>query len=280
MRERSLLSLGPHEFHRIAYTEWGDADNPRTLLCVHGLTGNGRYFDTLARALERDYRVVCPDVVGRGRSEWLSVKGDYGYPVYCSDMAALIARLDVEQVDWLGTSMGGLIGMVLAARPGAPIRKLVLNDVGPFIAKAALERIAAYVGKQPSFETWEQAERYMRETYASFGELSDSQWRHLTRFNMRQRPEGGYTLAYDPGIAEPFAAALEDVDLWPVWDAVHAPVLLLRGADSDVLLRETAEEMCRRGPATRLVEFAGVGHAPALMDGEQIERVRHWLAAD
>jgi pimeloyl-ACP methyl ester carboxylesterase len=277
MRADHFLGLGPHGFHRVHYTEWGDPANDRVLVCVHGLTRTGRDFDFLAAALAADYRVICPDVVGRGQSEWLTHKADYGYPLYMSDMTALLARSGVEQVDWLGTSMGGLIGMFLAAQPGNPIRKLIMNDVGPFIFKAGLERIAEYVGKPVQFSNLKEMERYLRVIAAPFGPLSDAQWHHLTLHSARQLPSGEYTFAYDPGIAEPFKNTPQDVDLWSVWDAVRCPVLVLRGAESDVLAHTDAEAMQARGPKAELIEFAGIGHAPALMTAEQIAVVRNWL---
>lgn len=278
MRERSFLSLGPNGFHRVVYREWGDAENEQTLICVHGLTRNGRDFDTLAAALSKDYRVVCPDVAGRGRSEWLPVKADYGYPLYCADMAALMAHLRVESVDWLGTSMGGLIGMLLAASPGTPLRRLIMNDIGALIPKAALERIASYVGGDPRFGSMAELDAYIREIYAPFGQLTEAQWHGLVESSARTTPEGTIGLSYDPGIAEPFREGpLEDVDLWQAWDSVHCPVLVLRGADSDVLLADTAKEMQQRGPKAELVELPNVGHAPMLMSDDQIGTVRKWL---
>jgi pimeloyl-ACP methyl ester carboxylesterase len=281
MREGSFLSLGPNGFHRVVYSDWGDVQNQRVLVCVHGLTRNGRDFDTLANALSEDYRVVCPDVAGRGRSEWLPVKQDYGYPVYCADMAALIAHLRAESVDWLGTSMGGVIGMLLAATPGTPLRRLVINDIGPLIPKAALERIASYVGTDPRFDNMSALDAYIREIYAPFGPLTDAQWRGLVESSARTTADGDIGLSYDPGIAEPLRAApLEDIDLWTVWDAVQCPVLLLRGQKSDVLPAETAEEMQRRGPKTTFVELPEIGHAPALMANDQIGTIRDWLLSD
>ncbi|MFO1350862.1 MAG: alpha/beta hydrolase [Gammaproteobacteria bacterium] len=280
MKVRRLLGLGPHGFHRLCYCEWGDPANDRVLICVHGLTRNARDFDFLAEALENDYRVLCPDIVGRGRSDWLSHPADYGYPLYLSDMAALIARSGAAEVDWVGTSMGGLIGMLLAAQPNSPIRRLVLNDVGPFLPKAALERIGAYLGKPVSFQKLEEMEAYLRVIAAPFGPLTDAQWRHLTQPSAKPLASGGYGFAYDPAIAAPFRGQpLADVDLWPVWAQLRCPVLVLRGAESDLLLRADAEAMTTRGPRARLVEFAGVGHAPMLMAADQIAVVRDWLCA-
>lgn len=280
MRENSFAALGPHGFHRIAYTEWGDPANSRVLICVHGLTRNGRDFDHLAAALAEDWRVVCPDIAGRGRSDWLADKDAYGYPQYCADMTALIARLGAETVAWVGTSMGGLIGMVMASMPNTPVRRLVLNDIGPFIPKVAIERLGQYVGKGPDFAGVEDAAAYFAEVYAPFGPLSPDQWRHLAEHSLRRKADGRYELRYDPAIAAPFQDGTPaDVDMWKVWDAIGCPVLALRGAESDLLTAETAAEMQTRGPRAELREFAGIGHAPALMEGDQIAAVRDWLAA-
>lgn len=281
MRERSVQCASAHGLHRMAYTEWGDPANPRVLVCVHGLTRNGRDFDFLAAALANDYRVVCPDVVGRGRSDWLKIKAGYGFPQYVADMVTLIARLDVPTVHWVGTSMGGLIGMILAALPGSPITRMVLNDVGPKITVESIHRIAEYVGAAPVFANLDVAERYIREVSAPFGPLTDAQWRHLTEHAV-SAVDGGVAMVYDPGIAETFRESpLEsDVDLWDVYDAIRCPTLVIRGADSDLLLHETALEMSQRGPKATLVEFEGIGHAPMLLDAAQIEVVSRFLLDD
>jgi pimeloyl-ACP methyl ester carboxylesterase len=223
--------------------------------------------------------VLCPDVVGRGQSDWLTHKQDYGYPQYLADMAALIARAGVEIVDWVGTSMGGLIGMMLAGQVSSPLRKLVINDVGPLVPKAALERLAAYVGKAPPARNIEAFEAYLREVFAPFGALTDEQWRHMAVTSARHNDDGTITPAYDPAIADAFGGPLQDIVLWPVWDAVCCPTLVLRGVQSDLLLHETAVEMTRRGPKAKLKELDGCGHAPALMSKEQIEVVRDFLLA-
>ena len=278
-RTESFLSLGPHEFHRVVYYEWGDPENERVLICVHGMTRNGRDFDYIADALSDHYRVVCPDLVGRGESEWLKVKEDYDYPVYCADMSALLARLGAESVDWLGTSMGGIIGVWMAAVGNTPIRKLVLNDVGPFISKAALQRIATYVGSDPRFDSMQEAEQYVRELNEQFGPLSDEQWAHQTRYYTRRTADGDIGLNYDPDIAHVLRKPLDDVDLFPIWAGVSCPTLILRGMDSDVLLPETAERMVAENPHAKLVQFPGIGHVPALMSDDQIGIVRDWLLA-
>lgn len=280
----SYLGLSASGFHKLVYREWLPEPrnhNGRTVICVHGLTRNGRDFDALAADLAvQGYRVICPDVVGRGESDRLTNPQGYGYPQYLADMAALIARLDVGAVDWVGTSMGALIGMMLAAQPQTPIRSLVLNDAGPLIPKAALERIATYVGAEPVFEDFAAAERFARTTYAGFGKLNDQEWRKLTEVTVVETGGGAYGLNYDPRIADAFKLAeLKDVILWPVWDAISCPSLVLRGAESDLLLEETAREMTERGPKADLATIPDCAHAPALMDPAQIDIIRDWLSA-
>ena len=278
MRESSFLGLTTEGFHRVAYTEWGERDDEPVVVCAHGLSRNGRDFDYLAKALQSKRRVACPDIVGRGRSDWLTDKKHYSLPTYCADMTALLARLDSEAFDFVGTSMGGLIGMILAAQPSSPIRRLVINDTGPFVPKAAPQRILAYVGTAPAFSTMTDAERYLRGVYAPFGGLTDEQWAHITRYSVRETPEGKFVLSYDPDIVVPMKSTqFQDLKLWPLWDQITCPVLVLRGEKSDVLLPETVEEMKRRGPPVEVVEFSGVGHAPTLMNREQIEVVRRFL---
>ena len=279
MRRGSYLSLSSKGFHRVAYTEWGDCDNSRVLICVHGLTRNGRDFDTLAEALAGEYRVVCPDVVGRGVSGWLADKYDYGYPQYLSDMVALMAHLDADSVHWVGTSMGGLIGMLLAAQTDSPITRMVMNDVGPLIPRAALERIVSYVGDDPHFPSMEKLDDYLREIYAPFAPFTEAQWQALVRSSARELGNGEIGLAYDPGIAAPLRTMpLEDVDMWPVWSAVQCPVLVIRGEQSDLLLAETAATMTTTGPRAKLEVLAGIGHAPTLMSDDQIALVSDWLS--
>ena len=278
VRERSVQCIGPHGFHRMAYVEWGNPANRKVLVCAHGLTRNGRDFDFLAQALADDYRVVCPDVVGRGRSDWLGVKSDYGFPVYVADMVTLLARLDADTVHWVGTSMGGIIGMLLASRPHTPISRLVLNDVGPVITAASLRRIGEYVGNAPKFASMAEAEAWIRTVSAPFGPLTDEQWQHLTRYSVRP-VEGGFAMVYDPGLGDVFRAApvVVDVDLWDVYKAIQCPTLAIRGAESDLLTPETFHRMGETGPRARLAEIPGVGHAPVLMDRAQIALVRDFL---
>jgi pimeloyl-ACP methyl ester carboxylesterase len=275
---RSMLTATPHGFFRMSYAEWAGPPSAPTVLCVRGLTRNGRDFDVLAEALARDFRVICPDILGRGKSDWLEHSEDYDYAVYIGSMAQLIARLDVPELLWVGTSMGGLMGLITAALPRAPIKRLVINDIGPLIAKEGLARIATYVGKDPSFADLTALEAYQREVAAGFGALTDAQWRHLATHAARTKPDGSLGLAYDPRIGDAFKKApLVDVDLWALWDRIACPTLVLRGAQSDLLRRSDAEAMTRRGPRASLVEFPGVGHAPALMAPEQIAAVRGFL---
>jgi pimeloyl-ACP methyl ester carboxylesterase len=279
VRTDVVLGLSSSGFHRIQYYDWGDAANPRVLICVHGLTRNGRDFDFLASLLSNDFRVICPDIVGRGKSDWLESKSDYGYPQYMADLNALIARVadDGAELFWVGTSMGGIIGILLAALPRTPIRKLVLNDVGVLVPKLALERIGEYVGKDPRFPSLAALEQHMRRICAPFGALTDDQWRELTLHGAREYPDGTWGPSYDPAIGQAFQGELKDVDLTRYWDAVRCPTLLLRGACSDVLPKETADAMTQSGPQAELVEFDAVGHAPMLMCEDQVSVVREFL---
>ena len=281
----AYLGLSPAGFHRIAYTDFrpeertAESSGP-PVICAHGLTRNSRDFDMLAARLSETRHVACPDVAGRGGSDWLPDPGLYGYPQYMADMSALIARLDTREVDWVGTSMGGLIGMMLASQTASPIRRLVLNDVGPFVPAAALERIASYLNADPTFLAEDALEVYLRHIHAPFGPLTDDQWRHLAKHSTRRRDDGMVGLAYDPGIAAVFTMGeIADVDLWPLWEKVTCPVLVLRGESSDLLTPEVAGQMVERGHDVRLVEIAGCGHAPALMAEDQIAIVRDWLNA-
>jgi pimeloyl-ACP methyl ester carboxylesterase len=264
------------------YVEWGDPRNPRVLLCVHGLSRTGRDFDRLAQVLARDYRVVCPDVAGRGRSDWLRDPSHYQISQYAADIVTPIARLDVEKVAWLGTSMGGLIGIGLAGLPDSPVNRLILNDVGPHLELAGLLRIGAYVGQPVRFESLEQATEYNRSIAAGFGMRTDAEWREITASALR--PDGdGFVLHYDPAIGVPLRALTPELVqageqmLWHLYDGIACPTLLLRGETSDLLSPDAAAQMTARGPQPRLVTIPGVGHAPMFFDPAQIEIVRAFL---
>lgn len=278
--------ISPAGLHRMAYHEWGDPANPRVLVCAHGLTRTGRDFDTVAAALCGDYRVVCPDVVGRGRSEWLADPNGYVVPQYVADMVTLIARLNVEKVDWFGTSMGGLIGMGLAGLPKSPVRKLLLNDVGPRLAPSAVERIGAYLGLPVRFKTFEEGLAYLQTISASFGRHTPDQWRELNAAILKpvQGTDGlEWGLHYDPQLAVPFrkstpeAIAAGEAALWRSFEAIEAPVLVVRGAQSDLLLRDTVAEMVARGKHVSSVEVPDVGHAPTFVDPAQIAIARQFF---
>lgn len=274
--------LGARGLHRMAYWEWGDHANPRVLVCAHGLARQARDFDTLAQAMRDDYRVVCPDVVGRGRSDWLVDPAGYQIPAYVADMVTLLARLDAQTVHWVGTSMGGLIGLGLASLSRTPIERLVLNDVGPTIQFEALTRIGNYLGQPLRWSTLDEAADYLRSISAGFGPHSHEQWLALSRPMLK--PDGdGFKLHYDPSIAQPFKAitpqlaAAGEAMTWAAYDAIRCPTLVLRGAESDLLIHATALAMTQRGPKARLHEFPGVGHAPTLVADDQIAVLRAFL---
>ena len=278
-RQQQVQCISPSGLHRMAYTEWGDARNPRVLVCVHGLTRNGRDFDALARAMSAHYRVICPDVVGRGQSSHLRDPAGYQIPQYVSDMVTLIARLGVERVDWVGISMGGLIGMALASLDGSPVGRLLLSDVGPVIKVDALQRLSDYVGADPVWSSFDEALAYVRQISAPFGNLDAAQWQHLAETSVIRRADGRWAFRYDPRIAAVFNSAFvdKDVDLWPIYELIKCPALVVRGAESDLLTRETWERMGACGPRAELVEVPGVGHAPMFLNEEQISIARNFL---
>jgi pimeloyl-ACP methyl ester carboxylesterase len=280
---KTVQCLSPGGLHAMAYKEWGDPRNPDVLVCVHGVTRVSDDFDQMALALCDYYRVVCPDVVGRGRSGRLRDPKHYQLPQYVSDMVTLMARLDVERTDWFGTSMGGLIGMGFASLPGNPIRKLVLNDIGPSLNFAAISRISEYIGQEIRFATFEEAEKYIRSISAGFGPHTDEEWCKIATDVLRQDQQGQWIRHYDLNLAVPFKASTAEstrhaeTALWAAYDAISCPTLLVRGAESDLLTREVAQEMTRRGPKARLVELEGIGHAPTFMRADQIAIAKDFL---
>ncbi|KVE26168.1 alpha/beta hydrolase [Burkholderia singularis] len=284
-RERRVQCASPVGLHHVAYTEWGEPDNPRVLVCVHGLTRSGRDFDRLAAALADVYRVVCPDVVGRGRSDWLADPKLYGIPQYVADMVTLIARLDVERVDWFGTSMGGLIGLALGGLPGTPIGRMLVNDIGPHIEPPALARIGEYLGLDKRFATEQEGVDYLTSLSLPFGPLTPDEWREINRPLLKQDADGGWRTRYDPRIVEPFAAATPEANalgealLWRALEAFGGPLLVVRGAQSDLLSSETVAEMKARGREVSSVEIAQAGHAPAFVSADQIAIARRFFIA-
>jgi pimeloyl-ACP methyl ester carboxylesterase len=267
------------------YVEWGDPRNPRVLVCVHGLARTGRDFDRLARALSGRFRVVCPDVVGRGRSDWLADPAHYSIGQYAVDLVTLLARLGAPRISWLGTSMGGVVGIALAGLAGSPIERLVLNDAGPRLDPAALQRITSYVGQPVRFGTLDEAASYYRTIAPGFCLRDDDEWREVAGLVMK--PDGdGLVPAWDPAIAVPMRgltpahAEAGSAFLWRRYDAIACPTLVLRGERSDVLASEVALEMGRRGPRARVETIAGVGHAPMLFDPAQIALIGAFLSEE
>ncbi len=281
MRQGTYETRGVFGTCRLAYVEWGNNKNPNVMICVHGLTGNARDFDFLAARLSATHRVIALDIPGRGNSDWLADANFYTYETYSAIVLAFIAHLDVQNINWIGTSMGGILGMMLAATPGNRIGKMVINDVGPFLPRAALQRIALYLSMDFQFQNAKQIEQHLRRVHEPFGPLTDAQWAHLAHHSSVQDKTGNWRLKYDPAIVLPFKTlADDDISFWPVWDAITCAVLLIRGQNSDILLSATAREMLTRGPQTELVEFAKIGHAPALMDIEQIGVIEKWFNND
>jgi pimeloyl-ACP methyl ester carboxylesterase len=284
---KSVQCFSPSGLHQMAYKEWGEADNPNVLVCVHGVTRVSDDFDRLGPALSKEYRVVAPDVVGRGRSGKLRNPQLYRIPQYVSDMVTLLARVlgDGERrtVDWFGTSMGGLIGMGLASLPDSPVSALVLNDIGPTLDPAAIQRIGDYIGQEVRFPSFDAGAKFVRDVSQSFGVHSDEEWRKMAADVLREAGDGSWVRHYDMGLAQPFrsvtpeSAQADEAMLWAAYDAIRCPTLLVRGAESDLLSRETALAMTQRGPKAKLVEIPNVGHAPTFLHEEQIAIARDFL---
>jgi pimeloyl-ACP methyl ester carboxylesterase len=286
-RQEEVAALGPGGFSKVAYVEWGPPDAEQVVVCVHGLTRTGRDFDFLARRLAaRGIRVIAPDLPGRGRSEWLENPAGYHTPTYLAAMSAVIARSGAAQVDWVGTSLGGHVGMEMAALPGNPIRRLLLNDFGARVAGAALTRIAGYLRIKQRFQSVEDLEKHLRDIHETFGSLTDAHWRHIAAHSAVKTEEGDYRQHFDPAIGRNFSWPLMvDIALWNVWEKVECPVLILRGEDSDLLHASTVREMQKRGAAARqklvrAIEVRGSGHAPALMTDSQIGLIEEFLGND
>ncbi|MCJ8308890.1 MAG: alpha/beta hydrolase [Rhizobiaceae bacterium] len=275
------LGLGFHGFHRINYLEWGDAEqfkHQETLFCVHGLTRNARDFDYLAGKLCADYRIVCPDVVGRGDSDHIPEDG-YNYLQYNSDMNALISRLGVTEVNWIGTSMGGIIGMVLASVAQSPIKRLVVNDIGPEVSREAQMSIAEYIGRSDDFPSVEAVAKHLRNIYKEFAPMTDDDWMHMAHYSSRRTKTGTYRLKVDNRVGAVFRDSISyfNVDMWDTWERITCPVLVLRGKESSFLSEQTAERMLAYGPECTLIEFDDTGHTPTLRNDEQVSVVEDWL---
>lgn len=296
MKQDFFLGFSEEGFHQVAYLEWGRANSPDVpLICVHGLSRNSHDFDSLAEQLaQHQYHVYCPDVVGRGDSDWLKNPLHYTYEQYVADMTNLISHTGAHQVDWLGTSMGGLIGMFLASQPKTPIRRLILNDIGPQISVHALSRLAKYTGRDPSFKSIEEAKAYFKTIYADFGTLTEEQWQKLTEDSIYETAPGIYASKLDQGIKiaparSKFAwkllmhpiKTLEglffDVNLWDYWRKISCPVLVIHGKKSDILLPAYIEKMKSIHPDTEVLPIEDAGHAPALLDPVHQAYIIDWL---
>ena len=269
---------------KLVYHQWkSEVAEAPIALCLHGLTRNGRDFEYLAKELAQSHTVICPDLPGRGQSDWLNDTADYNYDSYLQIIVKLLEYIGAEQVDWVGTSLGGILGMRIAAEQPQRIRKMVLNDIGAVIPAEGISRINNYVGLAMQFSGRDAAEAHLREIYAGFGIADDAHWKHLLDHSFNRLSNGDYQLAYDPGILDPVRDETkklkntQDVELWPWWDAITAPVLLLRGERSDILTQAVAQEMAVRHTTTKLIEYSGIGHAPTLMEEEQIQAVCGFL---
>jgi pimeloyl-ACP methyl ester carboxylesterase len=295
MTEPSLHYVSCHDAdggHRMAYWQWGNPQSGHVVICVHGLSRQGRDFDVLAQALcakSPDIRVICPDVVGRGQSDYLKDPQGYQIPAYAADMLTLLAQIKPTTLDWVGTSMGGLIGLVLSGQPDLPlptsVRRLVLNDVGPVIEWQALQRIGEYLGHPVQFSSVQEAADFLLSISTTFGPHTPKAWLALSRHMVKPMANGSERLVlhYDPNIAVPFrtmtpeSAQQSEALLWQLYDQVTAQTLLTRGALSDLLTPETALQMTQRGPKAKLVEFAGIGHAPTFVADDQVNTVASFL---
>lgn len=280
-REKCFVGLNPQGFHRVVYYEWGDPHNDQVVLCVHGLTRNGRDFDWLAEKLAADYRVVCPDIVGRGKSDYLRDSARYNYPQYMADLTALIARLGVQKVHWVGTSMGGLIAMMLASLPQNPIKKLVLNDIGPFVPKEGLERLMKYVPKAHAFSQFEEASEFFKTTLMGYKDVSAQTWKKVVEQSITWDPVGKtWNTTYDPAVASTIdLKKVADVDFWTYWEKIACPVLAFHGDNSDILRADTVAQMAQK-PRVKTVSFPKQGHALSLATDTQIGLIQDFLQED
>lgn len=295
MRKNSFLGISEEGFHNIAYTEWGSWSELPTVLCVHGYTRNGRDFDALASFLGiKGRHIFCPDVVGRGDSSWFKQAHHYNFNQYVADMNNLIARTRAQQIDWIGTSMGGMIGMMMAALPNSPIQRLILNDIGPQIPLHGLRKLANNIGNDPEFKSVEEAKQHFKKNYTQFGILSEKQWDTFTEHSIEQHATNVFRAKIDPRIRNPKSTgqivtdffhhphkALEgilfDIDLWSIWNKIHCPVLVIHGAHSELLTPEIIKKMIRTHANTEVYTIADAGHAPALLDVTNHETIDHWL---
>jgi len=278
-RSGSVTCINSKGFHQIAYQDWGDINNEETLYCVHGLTRNSHDFDALANKLSKNHRVICPDTVGRGHSDWLPDHDDYQIQQYNMDFTVLAAHIGKEPFDFLGTSLGGMMGMVLAAMPNSPIQRLIINDIAPEVPHTAMARLGDYLHLDPYFSSLDEVEARLRETLKPFAPMKDEDWQHLARTSSRKDGKG-FRLAFDPDISNTYGRRywyMMYFNLWKYWVRIQCPVLILRGMDSDFLTESLLDRMLSKLPHADVVEFANTGHTPTLNAAEQINPIQDWL---
>lgn len=278
MKTKHILSSNNAGQHRIVYQDWGDENNPNLLICVHGLTRNSRDFDYLASELSSKYRVIAPDIVGRGQSDWLPDPSLYTLEQYINDMGILLAHLKAKQVDWLGTSLGGIIGMAIASQPASPIKRLILNDIGPVIKKEAIAYLATSLAETPHFKSLDELKGFLQQAYSAMGQLDQAHWEHMVAHDHRITSEGKITRNFDPKITQSVGTLINsDITLWDIWENIQCPVLILHGEESVILTPEICQDMLKRNPHASLKTFPGVGHTPSLIPEKQIDVVASWL---
>lgn len=275
----SVRSINPKGFHRIAYHSWGAESEARAAICVHGLTRHGGDFDPLAQVLARRQRVICPDLVGRGASDWLPDASDYHVPQYNCDLVTLMAATGCTEADWIGTSLGGLCGIMLAGMPNTPIRRLIINDVAPEVPLPALRRVSTYLSTRLRFADFDEANAHLRQVYAGFGPMNDDDWHHMARTSVYRDKDGSYAPHFDPDIGANFRNywLTYRFNLWSYWRKITCPILIIRGSNSDFLTPELLDRMRQYQPSACVHECDGVGHTPTLNCPEQIEPIRAWL---
>lgn len=277
-RQQFYWGLSSQGFHELAYVEWGDKDNPDVLVCVHGLTRNSRDFDYLAYDLQKKYRIICPDLLGRGKSDYVGQASVYNFAQYMADMVALLARIGVDKVNWLGTSLGGIIGIMLAAQPHSPLKSLILNDIGMIIPSMALHRLGTYARNDPTFSSVDDAISYFQAVLAPIGDLNPEKWKHIAKYGTLASPNGSLRLACDSAIGENFInQPTPTLHLETYWQSIQCPLLVLRGEESDFLPAEIVTRMMYHQLEAKVVVIPACGHAPSLMETSQIQVVEEWL---
>ena len=268
----------PAGTHQMVYYEWGNPQNPRVLVCLHGLTRNSRDFDFLAAALHNDYRILAPDLIGRGKSDWLKDPELYTIHQYVADMMGWMHQLGLKEVDWLGVSLGGIIGMLIAGLPHSPVQHLALVDIGPIVKRTSVVHLSSEVAENPVFKSLGELKDFLKKTYATTGTMESYHWDHLLAYDHITLPDGTFARAYDPELFRSFVPMQhEDIVFWPVFEALHLPMFVLHGEKSVVLTPDICAEMKRLQPSITFVDLPGITHAPSMMDEKHIGLVKQWL---